>query len=121
MNETCRLRRGEGYEACPDEAGTFLGGPGGPIFSRKEAPREEKRKSEVAAQLQGSKNGNRVMCSESFFGCPPMGPKPLFSFEKENKRFWTPKKENCPDPLEIPLVSGGSLKSDPCSLLRRCR
>ena len=25
MTETCRLRRGEGYEACPDEAGAFLG------------------------------------------------------------------------------------------------
>ena len=59
MSETCRLRRGKGYEACPDEAVAFLGSvpagggrppidrvedetPEGPIFSRKEAPREEK-------------------------------------------------------------------------------
>ena len=52
MSETCRLRRGEGYEACPDEAGAFLGSPEGPIFSRKEAPREEKRQLEKPDKME---------------------------------------------------------------------
>ena len=81
---------------------------------------------ELSADSQsekGSRNGNRLkhFIYFIFLGCPPRGQNHFFLLKKKISGSGLRKKENHSEPLEIPLVSGGSLRSESLPLLRRCR